>query len=188
MQILPPPHLKLGLSFISKGNQQGFTLIELLIVVIIVGILSAIAVPNLLTQVGKARESEAKSLLGAVNRAQQVHFGENSDFATSFDALEMPSDQSGFFSQVNKTYYTYILGVSNTKGMTLASGKDNPKNGTRSYVAGIQYDTANRSFDTVLCRAKVAPDYGANFTITGHGVVTTSTSLRCDLNDTQPIK
>jgi type IV pilus assembly protein PilA len=48
-----------------KG-QQGFTLIELMIVVAIIGILAAIAIPNFVTYQAKSKQSEAKVSLGAI--------------------------------------------------------------------------------------------------------------------------
>ena len=47
-------------------SQKGFTLIELMIVVAIIGILAAIAIPNFLTYQLKSRQSEAKVNLGAI--------------------------------------------------------------------------------------------------------------------------
>ena len=62
------------ISHLNKKNQnKGFTLIELLVVVIIIGVLAAIALPNLLNQVAKGRQAEAKNNLGAINRAQQAY-------------------------------------------------------------------------------------------------------------------
>lgn len=48
-----------------KG-QQGFTLIELMIVVAIIGILAAIAIPNFIAYQAKSKQSEAKVSLGAI--------------------------------------------------------------------------------------------------------------------------
>ncbi len=43
------------------NNQKGFTLIELMVVVVIIGILAAIALPNFLSMQDRAKESEVKS-------------------------------------------------------------------------------------------------------------------------------
>lgn len=76
----------------KKQANEGFTLIELLVVIIIIGILSAIALPSFLNQANKARASEAKTYTGSVNRAQQAYFLEASNFITAqtdFAKLEL---------------------------------------------------------------------------------------------------
>lgn len=73
----------------KKQNNEGFTLIELLVVIIIIGILAAIALPSFLNQANKARQSEASTYVGSLNRAQQAYYLENRAFTSSFDALEI---------------------------------------------------------------------------------------------------
>ena len=68
--------------FIAKKDNGGFTLIELLVVIIIIGILSAIALPSFLNQANRARQSEAQTYAGSVNRAQQAFYLENNRFAS----------------------------------------------------------------------------------------------------------
>ena len=67
--------------------QKGFTLVELMIVVVIVGILSAIALPSFLNQQNKAKAACADTQVSALAKEQQVFFAENSSFAADFDAL-----------------------------------------------------------------------------------------------------
>ena len=67
----------------KKKANGGFTLIELLVVIIIIGILSAIALPSFLNQANKAKQSEAKTYIGSMNRAQQAYYMENGTMATN---------------------------------------------------------------------------------------------------------
>jgi prepilin-type N-terminal cleavage/methylation domain-containing protein len=66
---------------VASQKNGGFTLIELLVVIIIIGILAAVALPSFLSQANKARQSEAKTYIGSMNRAQQAYYIENGTFA-----------------------------------------------------------------------------------------------------------
>ena len=68
-----------------QKDRKGFTLIELMIVVAIIGILSAIAVPNFLRFQARARQSEAKELLSTVYSANEAHFAENNTYGNTVD-------------------------------------------------------------------------------------------------------
>ena len=67
-------------------SKKGFTLIELMIVVAIIGILAAIAIPNFLKFQAKSKQSEAKSNLGAIFTGQVSYFGENNAYS-NFSAI-----------------------------------------------------------------------------------------------------
>lgn len=92
-----------------KQDSDGFTLIELLVVIIIIGILSAIALPSFLNQANKARESEAKQYVGSMNRAQQATYLERSIFSTDFGTL-------GLGIASNTTNYVYSMGAPTNVG------------------------------------------------------------------------
>ena len=73
----------------KNQQQQGFTIIELLIAMIIVGILAAIALPSILNQSAKAKQSEGKTYVSVINRAQQRYRMEEGNFATTSNELEL---------------------------------------------------------------------------------------------------
>ncbi|MEZ2250809.1 type IV pilin-like G/H family protein [Microcoleus sp.] len=98
------------LQHINKRRQdQGFTLIELLVVIIIIGILSAIALPSFLSQANKAKQTEGKQYASSVNKAQQAFYAENSKFTDQMTSL-------GIGLKTSTTNYTYNLSLETTNG------------------------------------------------------------------------
>jgi prepilin-type N-terminal cleavage/methylation domain-containing protein len=62
-----------GGSIMSIRNKKAFTLIEMLVVVLIIGILAAIALPQYMKAIARARMSEMLSVIKIVYRAQELH-------------------------------------------------------------------------------------------------------------------
>ncbi len=72
--------------------KKGFTLVELLVVVLIIGILSAIALPQYQKSVYKARATEMQMMVRALNTAQEAYYLANGEYADSFDKLDIRFD------------------------------------------------------------------------------------------------
>lgn len=70
-----------------KNARAGFTLIELLIVVVIIGILAAIAIPKFGATRERANQAALKSDLRNLLTAQETYFGDNSTFAANAASL-----------------------------------------------------------------------------------------------------
>jgi len=119
----------------KKKANGGFTLIELLVVIIIIGILSAIALPSFLNQANKAKQSEARTYIGSINRAQQAYYMENGSMATDERIAQLGL---GIRTQTENYDYSIVDGYKNTAGdkveasVSLAS----PRVGTLKLYAG----------------------------------------------------
>jgi prepilin-type N-terminal cleavage/methylation domain-containing protein len=133
----------------KRNKEEGFTLIELLVVVIIIGVLAAVALPNLLSQVGKARESEGKTTVGSVNRAQQAYHFERQTFANGV-TLTTATNELGVV--VNPEFYTYsVVANGGTDAQISAINADAANDGTRNYAGGIHY--ASGAYTTIVCQS-----------------------------------
>jgi type IV pilus assembly protein PilA len=89
--------------FLGK-SRKGFTLIELMIVVAIIGILAAIAIPNFIRFQLKAKTSEGKVNVAAIRTAEEAFF---SEFGTYVAATATPAANGS----TSKTAFTPLNGV-----------------------------------------------------------------------------
>jgi len=71
----------------KASNSSGFTLVELIVVVVIIGILSAIAIPSFNNASDKAKQKEASTLLASYAKAAQAFYTENSLVARTVSDL-----------------------------------------------------------------------------------------------------
>lgn len=126
---------KLLQHLLAGKTDQGFTLIELLVVIIIIGILSAIALPSFLNQSTKAKQSEAKQYVGTITRTQQAYYMENNRFAPDLPSMSRPVPAS-------TTNYNYDITLAATDATQVLNTATSTSNALRSY-GGSVFTTTN---------------------------------------------
>lgn len=127
-----------------SGNalQKGFTLVELMIVIVIVGILSAVALPNFLNQTGKAKGTEAKTKLSGLLKEAHAEFmtdGSVTTTQTTLDSSITNANQAGIFD------YAVTVADPITTGTATGNGTDSGIDNSVVYNGCVNLDTGKVS-------------------------------------------
>lgn len=93
-------------------NSKGFTLIELMIVVVIIGILAALAIPRFMRSTTKSKQSEAKQLLKQVYTMQRAYRQEYNSYCLNGASASAAAPNA--FAQIGvdimaSSRYTYVM-------------------------------------------------------------------------------
>ena len=90
-----------------KNSNQGFTLIELLVVVLIIGILTAIALPQYKFAVRKSKFATLKDLTGSLAKAEEIYFLANGSYTPDIDNLDISFPEIPTSIDSSTHYKTY---------------------------------------------------------------------------------
>jgi type IV pilus assembly protein PilA len=150
-------------------EDEGFTLIELLVAIVIIGTLSAIALPSYISQVSRARGSEAKSNIGAINRTQHAYRFEQKQFANDITYLDV--------TRISE-FYTYVVSSSPTDSFASVTATTNGKELKGYGGATVQVGDV---FTQIVCETNaLSTSVSPNLTI---GAISASASPSCDASD-----
>ena len=121
--------------------EKGFTLVELMIVIVIVGVLSSVALPNFLKQTDKAKATEAKSGIAAIiKQAQAGYLEDGADPKTAI--ADMTTNYGAPANDVQKFNYAGTWADATNLYTVTATGNGNDDNLQNKTIIGcIDMDT-----------------------------------------------
>ncbi|MBI4369434.1 MAG: prepilin-type N-terminal cleavage/methylation domain-containing protein [Elusimicrobia bacterium] len=131
-----------------RSGERGFTLIELMIVVAIIGILAAIAIPKFADLVKKAQEGKTRGNMSSVRSALSIYYGD-SDGINPLDDMSVLSAGQKYLKQMPEVMVPPFTSV------------NNPGHGNNSTVAvGTEFSSTTDSGQWQYINENTAVNWG----------------------------
>lgn len=100
---------------ILNKKEKGFTLVELMVVIIIVGILAAVAIPKFLDASHKAKASEFPTQLSAIYTGENAYSAERGSYITDLGKLR---DSAGVEVALSSRWFNYTVTYADAASFT----------------------------------------------------------------------